>query len=693
MSCTARAVLRLLAPLAGVTAERLSLSVDAMKHRSPPPIPLDSTIVDVLASESSAIPSHDNCGVVEQRVQEVVQGLISLVRTTPNIPTAVRIVALLHALSPSPPVLPLVPPPPLVQRLRALLLKPPPPTDLTGISHQEKDVRQMVIGSLRNTVWGQHEIKTVVAAPDGAAIALAAGVVHPDLRTAVLANPAAMVMALTEGYTDPEFIATAAAAGSTARDTLLARPDLAWNSALLAAVTSDPQWAADVLIAVPDIPFSNTLLAAVAQSSYYAAQVLIQRPEMRPPDDLMNAVQGSPADAADVMIARPDLRDDPRLLATVAKSGAYTAKVLSHCPPLPSDEVLATRVSWPHDAAKVLLRRPDLRTHAKLVAVLKQAVRYRSTKSNPMLAEAAAQILITDPESRMDPDLITLAGRSADAAAQALIGCPELRTNATLLTAAKKSAQAAANVLIHCPDLHRRKALITAAAKEPYEAARVLMSHPTITNDQLIASVSVSSRQAAKVMIHRPDLRNLPVLHAAVARNALASAETLVRCPDLRDPALIAPLLESAATNVNAAAAVVIHRRDLRDPRLIDMVATSAQAAVRVVVECPDLMTDVIVRRMAEVGGETMLMEVIQRIGPHPVWWQMLSVEQANWIMDDWNLSETERTWLARRMERARSGEVVWTTEDEQVSARFRWKEAFRYLLTRSSAGDPPTDS
>lgn len=693
MSCTDRAVLRLFAPLAGVTAERLSLSVDAMKHRPPPPIPLDSTIVDALASEASAIPSHGNRGVVEQRVQEVVQGLISLVRATPNIPTAARIVALLHALSPLLPPLPLVPPRPLVQRLRTLLLQPPPPTSLTGISDQGKDVRQLVIGSLRNTVWGQHEIRAVAAAPDGAAIALAAGVVHPDLRTAVLANPDAIVMALTEGYTDPEFIATAAAAGSTARDTLLARPDLARNSALLAAVTSSPQWAADVLIAVPDIPFSNTLLAAVAQSSYYAAKVLIQRPEMRTHNDLINAVQGSPADAADVMIACPDLRDDPRLLATVAKSGAYTAKVLAHCPPLPSDEVLAARVSWPLDAAKVLLRRPDLRTHAKLVAVLKQSVQYRLTKTNPMVAEAAAQILITVPESRMDPDLITLAGRSADAAAQALIGCPELRTNVTLLTAAKKSVEAAANVLVHCPDLHRRRALITAAAKDPHEAARVLMAHPAMTDDQLIASVSVSPRQAAKVMIHRPDLRNLPVLHAAVARSALASAETLIRCPDLRDPALIAPLLESAATNVNTAAAVVIHRRDLRDPRLIDMVATSAHAAVRVVAECPELMTDAIVRRMAEVGGETMLVEVIQTIGPHPVWWQTLSVEQANWIMDDWNLSETERTWLVRLMKRARSGEVVWTAEDEQVSKRFRWKEAFRHLLTRSSAGDPPTGS
>lgn len=698
MSCTAVAAIRLLAPLAGIPAERLAMAVDVIKRKPSPPIALDDAMVDALATEASHIPFHDARAVLERQLQEIVQGMIFVLNTSPDVPTAARIASLIHALAAEPPPLLTPAPEPLVQRLRELLQRPPAPQVLTMLPLRLSDQQRAVIGSLRHGAWTKRELRVLAANPTGAAIALAAGIDHPDLRSAVLTDPAAAVIALSEGYTDPPIIAKAAATGRTARDTLIARPDLAWNTLLLDAIMTGPEWLADewlaeVLGACPSIPVSDRLLAVVCRSSASAAHLLIQRPETRTDANVLAAVQSSHADAAEVIIKCPELRSDPRLLAAVARSSESAATVLAQCPPLPSDPDLIAAVSWPLDAATVLLHRPDLRFHPRLITVLKQATRYRTTRTSPLAAEAAAQVLSTVPETHADDELIALASRSPAAAAQTLIACPPLRTNATLIAAAKKTARTALDVLLHCPDLHRRKALITAVAGDPNAAARLLIAYPSLSNEALIVSVARMPRKAAQVLIERPDLRSSPILWTAAVRNAQASAEILIHCPDLPDPERTTALLDAVAAQADTAAKVLIQRRDLRDPRLLAAVATDVLAVTRVIIERPDLIADETLRRAVMTRSETALMHVIKTIGPHPAWWSALSPQQMNVMMEDWCLSTTERAWMMNFMQRARDGVIVWTKEDDQISARFRWQAILRYLLTHAADHALPSDA
>lgn len=568
MSCTARAVLRLLAPLAGVTAERLSISVDAMKHRPPPPIPIDRRIVDALAEESSAIPSHGDIEVVEQRVQEVMQGLVALVRTTPNIPTAARIVALLHALSPSPPPLPLLPLQPLVRRLRKLLLLPPAPMPVDCLSSMHllpDNAMPNVLATLRYASWSAQDAKRIARFPFGAASALAAGVVHEAVRDAVLADPKAIVYTLTEGYADPQLIAKVASNAQAAAEVLVARPDFAQHAALVAQAASYPDTAAQVLIGIPALRTHPALLAGVKRSSYHVAEVLA---------------------------ACPEFARDPSFLAAAALDCAAAAKVLCHCPRTEAESQLIDAVAWPSDAASVLIARSDLRAHPALLTVLKREITNRRTRflseESVLTSQAAAKVLISEASLRTDADLVELARRNSETAAEVLIGCPDIR-DARFITAACKTSETAAAVLIGCPDLRRRKALITAVAKKPEMATKVLIACADIADDRLIGTVARFPLYAADILLHRPDLRTNRTLLAAVSWRPDTSAQIWIRYPDVCDEEVTRAFTQSVIRHPESAAAVLRARHDVRDPRLLAAVASKPDLLEQVLAERPDL--------------------------------------------------------------------------------------------------------
>lgn len=570
MSCTARAVLRLLAPLAGVTAERLSLSVDTMRHmkRRLPPIPIDRRIVDALAAETSAIPTHGDPEVVEQRMQEVMQGLVAFVRATPNIPTAARIVALLHALSPSPPPLPLRPLQPLVQRLRELLLQPPTPMPVACLSLMHllpSNATPNVLATLRYDSWSAQDAKRIAQFPFGAASALAAGIVHEAVRDAVLADPKALVHALTEGYTDPQLIAKAATITQAAAEVLVARPDLAQHAALVEQAASSADTAAQVLIGNPSLRTHPALLARVKRSSHYVAEVLA---------------------------ACPEFARDPSFLAIAAQSTTAAAKVLCHCPATEAESQLIDAVAWPSDAARVLIARPDLRAHPALLKVLKREITYRRTRypseESAIISQAAAKVLISEASLRTDADLVELARRSSETAAAVLIGCPDIR-NARFITAACKTSETAAAVLIGCPDLRRRKALITATAKKPEMATKVLIACADIADDRLIGALARFPLYAADVLLNRPDLRTNRTLLAAVSWRPDTSAQIWIRCPDVCDEEVIRAFTQSVIRHAESAAAVLRARHDVRDSRLLEAVASKPDLLKQVLAERPDL--------------------------------------------------------------------------------------------------------
>lgn len=131
--------------LAGIPAERLAMAVDVIKRNPAPPHPLDDALVDALAAEASHLPHHGARAVSERQRQDIVQGLVFVLNTSPNIPAAARIAALIHALAAEPL--------PLVQRLRELLQQPPELAPMTSLS-----AIHALLATLRRSSWSRQEV-------------------------------------------------------------------------------------------------------------------------------------------------------------------------------------------------------------------------------------------------------------------------------------------------------------------------------------------------------------------------------------------------------------------------------------------------------------------------------------------------------------------------------------------------------
>lgn len=301
MNTVLRDLIKLFAPLAGLSPGYLAMRVDEVRRGSYPDLPLAKKAVK--AAKQCIDPQVD-----DKVLQHVAKGLRLILNLQDDATLWARVTALLQVITIDQPVHPF--PPHLVNQFQQDLCDLPHPKSLPPLLPFDLvSLRRVLIAAVRFRWWTEEDIKQLAQVPAAAAFALALGANDPTLWQAVCNNARAAAIALAEGLTDQR---------------------------LIYAVAKDATAfvAAQLLVARPDI-LCNALITKAAERIDTAIQVLVDQPAIRDPRLITKAAQGA-YPAAKVLVQCADLRNNPQLLTAICANQTVIRSVVDAIGPYPA---------------------------------------------------------------------------------------------------------------------------------------------------------------------------------------------------------------------------------------------------------------------------------------------------------------------------------------------------------------------